>query len=126
LLFQVGEPAYANGSFFPGASTCDICDEFFSGQAFFLLLVTLGNERKRGSREVSGKQRWLEPLLLIAEKKNVLRVPELAIQRDGQQIYCLVQSGDKVEKRTITKGISDGKYIEIRDSLKEGDVVVVK
>lgn len=61
-----------------------------------------------------------------AKAKNVLRVPPTAIHRDGKQVYCLVQVGDKTEKRVVTIGTSDGKYVEIKSGLRVGDEVVLR
>lgn len=37
--------------------------------------------------------------------------------------YVLVQNGNKMEKKYITVGITDGTYIEVKEGLKEGDTV---
>jgi multidrug efflux pump subunit AcrA (membrane-fusion protein) len=64
--------------------------------------------------------------IVTHEKKNVLRVPVGCVQFDGRRAYCFVQTGKETDKRQVNPGISDGKFIEIQDGLKEGETVEIK
>ncbi len=66
---------------------------------------------------------------LIADKrKDVLTVPIGAIrteEKDGQQVYYVfVADHGKVQKKTITVGMSDDANTEIKTGLKEGEEVI--
>jgi HlyD family secretion protein len=66
---------------------------------------------------------------LIADKrKGVLTVPIGAIrteEKDGQQVYYVfVADHGKVQKKTITVGMSDDANTEIKTGLKEGEEVI--
>jgi macrolide-specific efflux system membrane fusion protein len=60
----------------------------------------------------------------VQEAKNVLRVPQSAlVRKDGRNQCFVVFDERKAEFRYVTTGISDGKYVEIKSGLKEGEVV---
>lgn len=73
-------------------------------------------------------------VLYGALKKNVLTVPELAVEKRGGVSYVKVapgatkkedvRAGNLVE-HTVTTGVSDGESVEILTGLNEGEVVVV-
>ena len=60
--------------------------------------------------------------IVLAEAKNVLAVPESAIEFDGDDtyVYVIKGEGDKqtYERRKVQTGISDGINIEIRSGVK--------
>jgi len=56
---------------------------------------------------------------------NVLVVPAAAVFNDGQVDFVMLLVGGQPERRTITKGASDGIYTEVVEGLSEGDVVSV-
>lgn len=69
-----------------------------------------------------------------AIKKNILVIPELAVEKRGGVSYVRVASGAKTKEevdasklveREVTTGISDGESVEILTGLAEGEVVVV-
>lgn len=63
--------------------------------------------------------------IVLAEAKNVLAVPESAIEFDGDDTYLYVikGEGDKqtYERRKVQTGISDGINIEIRSGVKPNE-----
>jgi hypothetical protein len=63
--------------------------------------------------------------ILVAEKENVLLVPNNAITRQGDQTYVQVSIGGITEKRSIQTGISDWQYTEVVGGLSEGEQVIV-
>lgn len=62
--------------------------------------------------------------LTIAEKKQVLTVPErlVLMDKDLRQVEVLV--GEQPEKRTIRTGLSDGLHMEVLEGLTEKDLLV--
>jgi len=62
--------------------------------------------------------------IVIAERSNVLLVPDRAIKQDsqGNPIVEVMVNGQS-EERTVVTGISDGFQTEILDGLDEGEVV---
>jgi len=64
--------------------------------------------------------------IIVAQKSDVLLVPNSAITTQGRQTYVQVVSPDgTIEERSITTGISDWQYTEVTDGLSEGEKVVV-
>ena len=65
--------------------------------------------------------------IVLAEAKNVLSVPESAIEFDGGKTYVYVVNGKGDKKtyvrRPVTTGLSDGINIEIRSGLKASEHV---
>lgn len=63
--------------------------------------------------------------IVLAEAKNVLAVPESAIEFDGDDtyVYVIKGEGDKqtYERRKVQTGISDGIHIEIRSGVKPNE-----
>ncbi|MFC1932805.1 efflux RND transporter periplasmic adaptor subunit [Chloroflexota bacterium] len=62
--------------------------------------------------------------IVIAERSNVLLVPDRAIKQDsqGNSIVEVMVNG-QIEERTVVTGISDGFQTEIVNGLEEGEVV---
>jgi len=63
--------------------------------------------------------------IIIAEKNNVLLVPNNAITRRGMETYVQVSKNDVIEERAIKTGISNWQYTEVIDGLSEGEQVIV-
>lgn len=65
--------------------------------------------------------------IVLAEAKDVLAVPESAIEFDGNDtyVYVIKGEGDKqtYERRKVQTGISDGINIEIRSGVKQNERV---
>ena len=63
----------------------------------------------------------------LASAKDVLAVPESAIEFSGEDTYVYVVKGDgedkTYERRKVTTGLSDGINIEIKSGLKKGEKV---
>lgn len=74
---------------------------------------------------------WLKPGMygevhLVAERvREALAVPvDAVVNRNGKSAVFVVQ-GDTAKERTVVTGISDGRLMEIREGLAEGEQVVV-
>ena len=64
--------------------------------------------------------------IMIAQRKDVLLVPNGAITTQGGQTYVqVVLPDDTIEDRAVTIGISNWQYTEVTDGLSEGEKVVV-
>jgi len=63
--------------------------------------------------------------ILVAEKKNVLSVPVQAVVEQGKKFYAWVKAGSKPEKRPVLLGATNDTFIEIKDGLVEGDLVLL-
>ncbi len=63
--------------------------------------------------------------IIIDTIKNALAIPSEAIVRQGQKELVAVSTDSGVEKREVITGVIDGDYVEIKQGLKEGEVVVI-
>ena len=62
--------------------------------------------------------------LIVAERSNVLVVPNAAISTAGGRAFVNVVAADgSEEQRQVTTGVSDWQYTEILDGLVEGEVI---
>lgn len=61
----------------------------------------------------------------VARLKDVLSVPVQAIVQIERDSWCYVEAGRGVERRILTLGRTNDKFIEIREGLNEGDRVVL-
>jgi HlyD family secretion protein len=63
--------------------------------------------------------------ILVAEKNNVLLVPNQAITRLGMETHVQVSKDGVTEERVIQVGISDWQFTEVTDGLSEGEQIIV-
>jgi HlyD family secretion protein len=56
---------------------------------------------------------------------DVLMVPVQAVSQRGSQHVAYVKVGARVERREVTVGENNDKYIEIKDGVSEGDVLLM-
>ena len=61
--------------------------------------------------------------VVLQEVRQVVAVPESALEFDGGKTYVYLKDGDSFERREIETGLSDGLNIEVKSGLKVGDVV---
>lgn len=62
--------------------------------------------------------------IVLETVEQVLSVPESALEFDDDDTYVYLKSGDgKFERTKIVTGLSDGLNIEVKEGLKEGDIV---
>lgn len=62
--------------------------------------------------------------ILTGSEKNVLTVPAEAVNTGKDSTFCYVLENDVITRRDITVGISSDTLTEVRDGLKEGDLVI--
>ena len=63
--------------------------------------------------------------IMVAERTDVLLVPNNAINLRGTEAYVQVVKDDTTEERVIETGISDWQFTEVTSGLSEGEQVVV-
>ena len=61
--------------------------------------------------------------IVLQEAKDVLTIPESAIQWEGDSTFVYVKEADTWNKRLVETGLSDGVDIEIRNGLSKGETV---
>ena len=61
----------------------------------------------------------------IEKLTNVLSVPIQAIIQRGRENWCYVQADSGVQKRVVTLGKTNDKFVEVKQGLEEYDVVVL-
>lgn len=63
----------------------------------------------------------------ISEQKNVVAIPASDIYEEQGESYVDILVGDTVEKRLVKKGIrGSDSYVEIREGVSEGEMIVTK
>jgi len=64
--------------------------------------------------------------VIVAERSNVLLVPNSSITTRGQQTFVQVlTAADTIEQRAVQTGISDYQFTEVTEGLSEGEQIVV-
>ena len=66
----------------------------------------------------------VQSTVTIAEARNVLTVPSLAVQARNGKYFVHVLFDDTAQEREVTPGLSDTLYTEIHEGLNEGDQVI--
>jgi len=89
-----------------------------------------GGQQQRMPTEISEDFQLREGLtvtvhILVAERNNVLLIPNQAITRQGMETRVQVSKDGATEERVIQVGISDWQFTEVTDGLSEGEQVVV-
>jgi len=59
----------------------------------------------------------------LFRKEDVVIVPTMAVQQDGEGFFVILVEGTRTERRRVRVGISDGINVEILEGLESGDVV---
>jgi macrolide-specific efflux system membrane fusion protein len=62
----------------------------------------------------------------IDTKKNVLTVPTLAVQRDKEGYYVMLETDQGIQKRMIKVGLETADKTEVLEGLQSGDTVVLQ
>lgn len=91
-----------------------------SGVVSYLVSITLNRDEEK---IFSGMTAEVE--IIISELKDVILVPNSAIQNQRGQKTVLIQTSDAGPKMvSIEIGETDGKNTEVKSGLKEGDIVL--
>ncbi|MED6336051.1 MAG: hypothetical protein VYE81_11690 [Planctomycetota bacterium] len=63
--------------------------------------------------------------ILVAELTDVLKVPLQSVVHHGGRNLCFVRSGGSVEEREVEVGQHNSKWVEVREGLSEGELVLL-
>lgn len=63
--------------------------------------------------------------IVIAEHKNVLCIPVVAVVQQNDLYHCWVKDGTEYEKRTLALGDNNDQFVLIKDGLLEGEDVIL-
>lgn len=66
-----------------------------------------------------------QALVLAGEVENALQVPVDAVRYEGDQAVCTVRTVTGTETRRLRTGRSNAFFVEVREGLAEGDVVLI-
>ncbi|MCQ2183232.1 MAG: efflux RND transporter periplasmic adaptor subunit [Bacteroidales bacterium] len=61
--------------------------------------------------------------IVLNEAKNVLKIPESALEFDGDETFVYVKDGEEFVRTAVETGLSDGVNIEIKSGVKLGDIL---
>lgn len=63
--------------------------------------------------------------IIAGEAKNVIVVPSQAMIEKEGEVFVYVSEGGKAKKKKVTAGIHNWNFTEIKEGLKEGDIVII-
>jgi HlyD family secretion protein len=63
--------------------------------------------------------------ILVANLKDVISLPVAAVAEKGGQVFCCVKNGEKLERRSVVLGMGNDKFVEIKQGVEVGEVVVL-
>jgi multidrug resistance efflux pump/Ca2+-binding EF-hand superfamily protein len=92
---------------------------FSSGVKEYATIVTID-----GQPEGLKPGMTAEVEILVAEKKDVLSIPVQAVVEQGNKFYVWVKTSSKPQRRPVVLGSTNDSFIEIKDGLTEGDLVL--
>ena len=64
-----------------------------------------------------------EATIIVADLHDVIAVPVATVIEDGEEFVCAVKKGKGFERRVVTLGKSDDRFVEIVEGLQEGELV---
>ncbi|HBU36267.1 MAG TPA: hypothetical protein DEB70_00540 [Planctomycetaceae bacterium] len=64
-----------------------------------------------------------EATIIVADLQDVLAIPVAGVVEGGKEFVCAVKAGDRFEKRVVTLGKSDDRFVEIVEGLEEGEQI---
>ncbi len=110
-------------------------DETFAATVLRLGALTAGDKGEARTFPLVLKLAKAEPrlrpgmgaqaLVLAGEVKDAVQVPVDAVRYEGDQAVCTVRTVTGTETRRVKTGRSNAFFVEIRDGLSEGDVVLI-
>jgi RND family efflux transporter MFP subunit len=110
-------------------------DETFAATVLRLGALTAGDKGEARTFPLVLKLAKAEPrlrpgmsaqaLVLAGEVKDAVQVPVDAVRYEGDQAVCTVRTVTGTETRRVKTGRSNAFFVEIRDGLAEGDVVLI-
>lgn len=82
--------------------------------------------------EIDGEHDWLMPgmtakvEIVVNELKGVVYVPVQSVFFEDDGHYTFVMDGEKYERRPVDIGANNNEFIEVKNGLEEGEVVLLK
>jgi multidrug resistance efflux pump len=64
--------------------------------------------------------------ILVVDEPDALVVPASAVRWQGEVAQVEVRSNGGSEPRAITTGVRDDEFLEVREGLREGEIVIVR
>lgn len=107
--------------------------EYFSGKISYVNASL--NKEKRALhfwaelKNTQGKlkpEMFVEIAVVLNQKPDVVAVPIEAVLTEGAEKFVFLQKDNEFVKQTVVTGAKDDRYIEIKDGLFPGDLVVTK
>jgi len=122
---QVGQDVRIRSAAYPQA--------VFTGKVFAISDV-MDTEKRTAHLwvDVDNPERKLKPgmfaelRVVTARKAEVIAVPLAAVLDEGAEKFVFVEEGDTYTKREIVLGAKDDQFIEVKEGLFPGDIVVVQ
>ncbi len=81
--------------------------------------------------KIDGEQEGLKPgmtaeaEILIDHLKDVVTLPVAAIVEQRGKMYCWVKLSKRIERRSLVLGLSNDKFVEIKDGVAPGEHVIL-
>jgi RND family efflux transporter MFP subunit len=81
--------------------------------------------------KIAGDQKGLKPgmtaevEILVADLKDVVTLPVAAVVEQRSKFYCWVKTPEKSERRPLVLGLSNDKFVEVKDGVAAGEEVVL-
>ena len=66
-----------------------------------------------------------EAEIIVADLHDVIAVPIAAVIEQGDQFVCAVSRGETVDRRIVTLGKTDDRFVEITEGLREGEQILL-
>jgi hypothetical protein len=63
--------------------------------------------------------------ILVAHLEDVLSLPVASVVEQHGTFYCWVRNGETIEKRRLELGMSNDRFIEVKQGVSEGDEVLL-
>ena len=82
-------------------------------------------DAKNASGVLRGEM-WVDLAVVLRKNKSALVVPRSAEVVHGPMHFVFIESGGQYQKQDINPGLSDDRYVEVKDGLAPGDVVVIQ
>ncbi len=108
--------------------------EIYTGEIYYLSFKPATGEESSYLVKISLPKKVLSRLrlgmaaeinLITGRKRKVLAVPFLAISQEGVRSYLMVlDKNNQPQKRQVTIGLESNEYVEIKQGLKQGEIIV--
>jgi RND family efflux transporter MFP subunit len=63
--------------------------------------------------------------ILVAHLQDAISLPVASVVEQNGTYHCWIRNGENIEKRTVVLGLSNDRYIEVKEGVSEGDHVLL-